>query len=153
MCASVLYNAADDNVNHSLRQVLSTVLVCPSAVRPKPDKLKHAKEDADDVNPGLQCMFSLNEAQEFQAIKGEGGEDAPPNPAYCIAVDGMGDTVIVSTADVAMRVLTESVLCKPPAQAGSEQTDQDAGGTRGATARKFRIQPLHLSLFSLPLQL
>jgi len=153
MGAPVLCNAADDKVYDSLRQVLPTVLVDSTAVRPKPDKLKHAKEDADDINPGLHVMFSLNDAQKFQAIKGEGVKKTSPDPADCIAVGGVGDTVVVPAADVAMRVFSESMLGVPPVDPRPEQTHQDPGGTYEATIRKFRIQPLPLSLFSLPLQL
>ena len=91
-----------------------TVLVDSPVVRPKPDKIIHAKENTDDVNSDLYTMLSLNEAQKFQAIKGEGVEEASPDSADCIAVDGVGDTVVVPAADVAMRVLSKTMLGVPP---------------------------------------
>ena len=89
-----------------------TVLVYSPAVRPKPDKLEHSKEDTDNVNSGLDSMLPLHKAQKFQSIEGERVEEASPDPADCVAIDGVGDTVVVPAADVAMRVFSESMFGK-----------------------------------------
>ena len=132
MCAPMLSNAADDKVDDGLWQVHLSVLVDSVAVRPKPDEFIHAKEDTNDVTSDLNTVLSLNEAQKFQSIKGEGLEEASPDPANCIAINGVGDTVIVPAADIAVRILPESVFGVPSVKTRPEQTYEDTGGDKGS---------------------
>ena len=153
MSTPMLSNAADDKMDDGFGQVITTILVDSTVVRPKPDKLKHAKEDANDIHSGLHTMFSLNEAQKFQAIQGEGVKETSPDPADRVAVDGVGDTVVVPAADVAVRVFSEPTLCESSVKPKPEQADQNPGGDKRSDRSEVPGPTLHLSLFSLPLQL
>ena len=137
----MLCDAADGKMDDGFGQIPMIILMCAPVVRPEPDKFEHAKEDADDVHPGLQPVLSLDEAQKLQSIKGEGLEEAPPDPANCIAVDGVGDTVVVPAADIAVRVFPESVLGVPSVKTRPEQTNEDTGREKGSDGAEVPNPP------------
>ena len=109
----VLRDAAHGKMDDRFGHIIAAVSVESTIVGPESGKLKDAEEDTEDVNPGLHSVLSFDEPQKFQSIKGGVVKEASPDLPDRAAVDGVNDTVIISSTDAAMRVLSKPVLGVP----------------------------------------
>ena len=116
----MLSDAANREMSNGTGKINVGIAVVVIAMGPTTMKLINPKHDTQEINPDLGGMFSIHEAQKFQAVEWDIWVNHPPKFPNCAAVDSVNHTVTVPLAKDAICVFPESVFGEPPMEARSK---------------------------------